>query len=89
MAQASRLCRSLLFQYIPDKIMILRKTGQVIVFTTFDSDKRGVGIQQLQPYAVFDRNQPVACAMQDINRTGYFPDPDIGAQMVSQNQCHR
>ena len=70
--------------------MVLRKTGQVVVLSTFNSNEGGfVGIQQLQPDTVFYGNQPVARAVQYVDRTGYFSNPKIGAQVVAQHQLYR
>ena len=63
---------------IPNKIMILRKAWKIIVFPAFDPDQGYLSrIQGLQRDAVFDRDQPVARAVQDINMTSDFLNPDV------------
>lgn len=65
--------------------MVGRKIGQVVVAAAFDGEQLYVfGIDLLQQLAVLVRNQPVAVAVQKVDREFNFFDKPVGANLVAQ-----
>ncbi len=61
------------FQNIPDKVVVLKKLRQIIMSATVYSDQRDApGKKFLQVFAMFDGDEPVVSAVNNIYREGYF-----------------
>ena len=70
--------------------MILGKRGQVVVAAPDDPDQGDlVGIDLLQFLTMFDGDQPVFGAMNDVRMAVHTADPFIGAQVIPQYPSYR
>ena len=69
--------------------MILVKLRQVIMAAAVYPDQGDLmRVKFLQPFAVPDRDQPIARAMNDVGMAIYFPDPFICAQVIPQYEFY-
>ena len=68
------------FKNISNKIMILIVGGKVIMSAAMNTDEGDfMRTDRLQTFAVWNRNQPLFCAVNDVGMAIYFPDPLIGS----------
>ena len=64
---------ALVLKNISYKIVILIKSGQVIMHSTFNTDQGDLlGVDLLKGNTVSDRNKPVPGTMNDVSMTLYF-----------------
>jgi hypothetical protein len=74
-----------IFQDIPDKVVVFREGGQVIMPAAMDADQRDlVRVELLQFLAMPDGDQPVAGAVNDIGMAIHLADPFIGMEVITQ-----
>ena len=65
--------------------MVLREFGKVVMPSAVYPDQCDApGVDLLELFAMPDRYQPVAGAMNNIYRTGNIPDEPVGAHMIPQ-----
>ena len=75
----------LLVENIVQVLVVLWKIGQVVVSAAFNGDEgAAVGADFVQALALGVGNQAILIAVDDVNRTSYFFEELIGAQMVAQ-----
>ena len=77
-------------QNVPDEVVVLIKLRQIIVPASMNPYQRYFSrINFLQLFTVPDRNQKVACSVNNVYRTFYSLKPLIGSQMITQHQPDR
>ena len=70
----------LIFEYVPDKVVVLVKRGKIVMPAAMNADKSYQSwVYLLQGNTMPDGNKQIFGAMNNVGVAIYFGNPEIGA----------